>query len=156
KKSTGAELMDWADGIAYAVHDVDDFFRAGLIPLERLRWPGAERERFIAGAFARWESEVLFGPAANRTDLAAIGSEVLDGIAFTEPFFGSRRERALLRTTTASLIARYVGAITLSSLENPKLVDINLIRKMEIKVLKELAWFYVINRPGLATQQHGQ
>lgn len=31
-----AEIMDWADDISYAVHDLEDFFRAGLIPLHQL------------------------------------------------------------------------------------------------------------------------
>lgn len=35
-RSVEAELMDWCDDVAYAIHDTEDFFRAKLIPLNRL------------------------------------------------------------------------------------------------------------------------
>jgi dGTPase len=50
-----AELMDWADDIAYSVHDVEDFYRAGLIPLQRLATDGGEIDRFVDGTLARWD-----------------------------------------------------------------------------------------------------
>src|SRR6185437_9586804 len=31
-----AEIMDWADDITYSVHDLEDFFRAGRMPLHLL------------------------------------------------------------------------------------------------------------------------
>ena len=53
KKSAEAEIMDWSDDIAYAVHDMEDFYRAGLIPLDRLAIDEDERERFFQKTFDR-------------------------------------------------------------------------------------------------------
>jgi dGTPase len=44
-KSAEAELMDWADDVAYSVHDVEDFYRAGLIPVDRMITDTHERIR---------------------------------------------------------------------------------------------------------------
>src|SRR5207253_26039 len=54
RKCVEAELMDWADDIAYAVHDMEDFYRAGMVPLNRLRSDG-ERAEFVSDVFAEWK-----------------------------------------------------------------------------------------------------
>jgi dGTPase len=39
--------MEWADDIAYSVHDLEDFYPAGLIPLDLLVRETSERQAFI-------------------------------------------------------------------------------------------------------------
>ncbi|HEX7131450.1 MAG TPA: dNTP triphosphohydrolase [Iamia sp.] len=47
-RSLEAEIVDWADDISYAVHDVEDFTAGGAIPLAALQADPDERERFLA------------------------------------------------------------------------------------------------------------
>jgi dGTPase len=65
ERSLEACLMDWADDITYAVHDVDDFSRAGLIPLDALAHDHRERERFVARLEAQGDIPMLSTPRRN-------------------------------------------------------------------------------------------
>ena len=145
-----AALMDWADDVAYAVHDVDDFYRARLIPLDRLRnTDDYELETFCLYAADRLRKE----PDEVKEALL----DVLDASPVVEPFDGTRKRRRYLRTFTASLIAFFANSVDLADdPEDPDLVKVGEQARMQVAVLKELTWRYVIDSLAIKTQQHGQ
>jgi dGTPase len=153
--------MDWSDDITYAVHDLEDFFRIGLIPLDRLTDPkGEERRRFRNSFFASAD-----GSGALREKFAdsEMTEEELDaaldfvfGGAFGDipPYRGSRTDRIDLRYQTSALIGRFIQAASLN--DGGARLEIKRPQRAEVAVLKELAWHYVITDPSLATIQRGQ
>ena len=147
-----AEIMDWADDITYAVHDVEDFFRSGFIPLGTLRSvdAGSQRERVLARTREKWDSQ-RFG-AINEKELTTAIAATLDLFPLLGPYSGTRSERAAVRNFTATLIGQYVRATTV---EGGRLAVVRSAR-VQVAVLKQLTWEYVIENPGLSTQQHGQ
>ena len=163
-KSPEAELMDWADDIAYSVHDLDDFYRAGLIPLDRLLTNADERDRFLEKALDQWASAPQYYGSPNYNDMKTVFGGLFDSMqvarqSLTRPYSGVREQRASLRSMTASLIRRYItDAISLSQSEGAgqRCVTITPEYLTEVQLLKQLTWEYVINAPGLTTQQYGQ
>lgn len=153
-RSIEAQLMDWADDIAYAVHDVEDFYQAGLIPVDRLIKDGAELKRFLDGAFRRLKET----DNARQNRLEDAFQEVVYGFSLDEPFNGSIRHRAALKSTTSSLIRTYVLETHLadSITDRNQLLKVDDLRRMQVDMLKQLTWHYVIDRPELAAQQFGQ
>ncbi len=157
RRSVEAELMDWADDVAFAVHDVEDFYRAGLIPLDRLVKDDDEVARFLYGVFERWTREDKPG-LDQEQELRVAAAEIVAGLPITESYSGSRNQRSALRKLTAGLIHRYINAIHLHypADESEGRVKIEESVRMEIRMWKELTCHYVIKNPSLATQQHGQ
>jgi dGTPase len=161
-KSAEAELMDWADDIAYAVHDVEDFFRAGLIPIDTLFSDDEdELPAFLRATFDRWKLEEVRPVRPDLSDdqlqeaLTSVAEVIRDTHPVSHPFDGSRRLRVELRSLTSFLITRYFDAI---KLQHPPgrtvMIDVDL--ECEVAMLKQLTWHYVINRPSLGMQQLGQ
>lgn len=155
KRSVEAELMDWADDVTYAVHDLEDFHRLGLIPLERLVRADEERSRFFASFFEDDEQTKL---RSKFKDFSADDLNAAMDFVFGEtlgdatPYRGAREERIYIRSRTSFLIGWFIGAVVLKGDE----VRVDERRRAEVAVLKELAWFYVIQDPSLTTIQHGQ
>ena len=158
-KSVEAELMDWADDIAYSVHDLDDFYRVGLIPLDRILSDPDERDGFLERAANRLGSDRADHDEIKRSFDDLVDSMRLLCPLLAHPYNGERQQRASLRTLTAWLIRRYVTDSV--HLQRPaesggRGVSINEVFLREVAALKRLTWVYVIEAPALATQQYGQ
>jgi dGTPase len=164
RKSAEAELMDWADDIAYSVHDVEDFYRVGLIPLDRLVAPQGtaeyqEVEAFLKGALARRQKDVPNDKYAEKHELLIAAFDRIRQSFFPRrPYRGLDADRGTVRVVTGQLIDRFANAIHLyvptRDDENRVVIDVQ--PEEEVTILKELTWYYVINNPSLATQQYGQ
>jgi dGTPase len=154
-KSVEAELMDWADDITYAVHDLLDFFCAGQIPLDRLADADdtSERNLFFAELFSRCTDL-----APRQTKLQEIFEEVLGFFPLDRRYVGTLNQRTGTCQFATVLISRYVDAIRLvrPTKEAKSIVEIESYAQDEIRMLKELTWHYVILNNELATVQYGQ
>jgi dGTPase len=151
-KSIEAELMDWADDITFAVHDLIDFFCAGRIPLERFGEDGGtpEQDAFFQEVFSRCPDLL-----DRRATFEEAFETIIERFLIDRRYTGTVHQRRHIWQLSSFLISRFVEAIRLQP--NPHApVHIEDYAKDEIRVLKELTWHYVILHHDLATGQHGQ
>jgi dGTPase len=158
RKSLEAELMDWADDVTNAVHDTEDFYRVGLIPLDQLLAGTDERERFIEAAIKPESRDFARDLFQELNDLAVGAVEEI-----RRPFTGARSQRAALKYFASLLITRYAVnpdeppiKINESTLPADRRVVVVDTIASEIKVLKRLLIHYVLDNPALAAQEYGQ
>lgn len=145
-----AQLMDLADDIGYSVHDVDDFYRAGLLPIDQL---AGDQNAFL-DFIGDWDRD-------KRTKLGAAEirqlKNLLDLLRLGLPYEGTRTQRAGLRSFTSSQIGRFVRAITLKPDPVTRWrASMEPARALEVAFLKRLVWVYVITNRRLASVQAGQ
>jgi dGTPase len=156
-RSLEAEIMDFADDVAYAIHDVEDFYRAGLVPLDRLRSDVGESAKFLESAFERWRGDGEEIAPENQSEFGVALERIVPLLPATEPYAGRHDQRAALRAFGSYLITQYLAAATLGAEEGKRKVQL-IVRpeaRREIKLLKHLTWEYVIRRPSLSAQQVG-
>jgi dGTPase len=159
RKCAEAELMDWADDVTYAVHDVADFFRAGLIPLDRLGEDADERRRFLEGTFTRHKQQGVDSECVyTQPQLEETLERLTELMPFNERYTGTTEHRSALRSYTAGLIGGYMKALQLRIPSTPDdpWVEVDSELRKEVFLLKELTWHYVILDPSLIKLQYGQ
>ncbi|RKN51102.1 deoxyguanosinetriphosphate triphosphohydrolase [Micromonospora endolithica] len=147
-----AQVMDWADDVAYSVHDVEDGIHGGWVSLGPLLSDPDERGALCADVAAAYSGE----------SPAALGSVLLDLLA--DPvlaplagYDGSHRAQAALKTTTSVLTGRFVTGVVAATEEafgpgphRRYAADLVVPREIRARcaLLKGIALRYVMRRPG--------
>jgi dGTPase len=152
-----AQVMDWADDVAYSVHDLEDGLHSGHLSPAQLRDPG-ERRELLALAARRYADAGVdeLGEALDR----------LLGLDFWPAGYdGSQRAQAALKHTTSELIGRFsttaedatreaFGGQALCRYDADLVVPREV--RLECAVLKAVAARYVMARQGASTLRRRQ
>ncbi|MGL5835885.1 MAG: deoxyguanosinetriphosphate triphosphohydrolase family protein [Waterburya sp.] len=156
RQSIEASIMDFADDITYSVHDLEDFYLAGLIPLELLATDWDELDRFIT----EWlrispHNRVAKVVKANPRRFQNFLNATYNLKGQYPP--GSFEQKAQIKRISSQLIQNYVQSVQLTTEYGDRgHLKYNLQREEELKFLQRIVWSYVISNPRLATQRYGQ
>lgn len=153
-----AQVMDWADDVAYSVHDVEDGVHAGLIRLGRVDADTRAALCTVAAA--------LYSPHSPQ-ELAAVLDELLDLPTLRDlaGYDGSYVAQAAAKRATSELTGRFAGAAVqatrAASGPGPfTRYDADLVVPAaivaECALLKALAAHYVMQQPGSLARQSAQ
>jgi dGTPase len=155
QRTIEADLMDWADDITYSVHDLEDFFRAARMPLHLLaQRDSRERNFFFENVFERRRDDKEFAAQQNLKE--AFRDLLVSTFSIPSAYNGSSGHRSALRNFTATLIGRYVGGTSIDMTSTVPCLHVDPDLRLEVTMLKELTWTYVIEAASLAAQQYGQ
>lgn len=152
-RSLEAQIMDWADDIAYSVHDTEDFYRAGLIPLDRLAANPDEQNKFRDDIFNK--ASLTSGSTEYDTH-ERVFRGIIKEIGVREPYQGSKSQQEQLYNFMSNRIDKFVRATTLKKPSNGEAIDVEKDVFLEVRFLKRLIWIYVIENPSMASHQRGQ
>ncbi|MGC4791161.1 deoxyguanosinetriphosphate triphosphohydrolase [Micromonospora sp. DT178] len=155
-----AQVMDWADDVAYSVHDVEDGIHGGYVALRTLLRDPEERAALCADVAATYSGE---SPA----DLGDVLLELLDDpvLAPLAGYDGSHRAQAALKATTSVLTGRFVSTVVAATQERygpgphrRYAADLVVPRRIRARcaLLKGIALRYVMRRPGAGDRYRRQ
>ncbi|WFE94258.1 deoxyguanosinetriphosphate triphosphohydrolase family protein [Micromonospora sp. WMMD987] len=146
-----AQVMDWADDVAYSVHDVEDGIHGGYVSLRPLLDDPDERAALCADVAAVYSGESPDHLGGVLVELLA--DPVLTPLA---GYDGSHRAQVALKATTSVLTGRFVATVVGATRErfgpgphHRYAADLVVPRRIRAQcaLLKGIAWRYVMCRP---------
>ena len=181
QQTVEASVMDTADDIAYAIHDVEDFHRVGVlqqgsVATELIAWQRSSRELALLPGEALADAARRPGRSVERlrrdlhrkdgwiSDDEAFAAavehvrhELVDGL-LAAPFDGSIEAEQSVARFSARWTRRLIDAIDVRP--DPPVrsghVLLGPVQWHEVQVLKLIHQYFVLGRPDLALHQRGQ
>jgi len=153
-----AQVMDWADDVAYSVHDLEDGLDAGLVSLKDLT---DQSERSVVSAVAR----TYYCPpswAVTAAELDSVFAEFMELDCWQFSFDGGPAALAAAKNLTSELVGRFCQAAedaTRAAAGPGRLTrysaDLVVPRRqlLECALLKSVAAHYVMRRQAAVDQQ---
>jgi dGTPase len=150
-----AQVMDWADDIAYSVHDLEDGFHAGLITFKNLN---SLTERSVV---SQTTATTYVGDDVSVAELAEVLDALLALDVWPASYDGGPEGAAALKNVTSELIGRFCIAAqeaTLAAYPGPLTryaADLIVPRqqRLECALLKGITAHYVMTRAGVVAAQ---
>lgn len=105
KKCIEAEVMDFADDVAYSVHDFEDAVVSGYVDLSQLASTLNNKDYFAK--IQSWA-----GPEISIDDIQAAFERLNDNLYWLNSYSSSMADQATLKNLTSYLIGSFVGRST--------------------------------------------
>ena len=163
QQTVEASVMDTADDIAYAIHDLEDVHRVGVLQPGAVAAELTAWQRRPGGALESLRQQLhrKDGWMADDDAFAAaveqVRAELVDGL-LAAPFDGSLEAEAKVAAFSATWTKRLVDSIEV--IEQPAVrsahVQLAAAQWHEVQVLKLIQNRFVLTRPDLALHQRGQ
>jgi dGTPase len=111
RKCIEAEVMDFADDVAYSVHDFEDAVVSGYVDLAELA--SASNHKDLFSKIQSWAA-----PELSIDEIQAAFGRLSENLYWLTSYSSSMADQATLKNLTSYLIGSFVGRSTTSTLES--------------------------------------